>query len=85
MVKAKNKMDPPGVKRILDVGGPTSPKTNTSTMKIRDEKQTATNHLKEKHVATSTLLHKTPKHKLRTPRITVENQSSVVLIIIGRT
>lgn len=74
-------MDPPGVKRILDVGGPTSPKTktktNTSTTKIRNQKQTATNHLKEKHVATSTLLNKTPKHKLRTPRITVDNQSSL--------
>ena len=74
-------MDPPGVKRILDVGGPTSPKTktktNTSTTKIRNQKQTATNYLKEKHVATSTLLNKTPKHKLRTPRITVDNQSSL--------
>jgi hypothetical protein len=75
MVKAKTKMDPPGVKRILDVGGPSSSKTNTP--KTRNQKQTVSNYLKEKQVTTSTLLHKTPKHKLRTPRITVDEQSSL--------
>jgi hypothetical protein len=75
MVKDKTKMDPPGVKRMLDVGGPPSSKTNTT--KTRNLKQTLSNYLKEKHVTTSTLLHKTPKHKLRTPRITVDEQSSL--------
>jgi hypothetical protein len=73
MVKAKPKMNPPGVKRVLDVGGPPSSKTNTT--ETRNQKQTVSNYLKEKHVTTSTLSHKTPKHKLKTPRITVDEQS----------
>jgi hypothetical protein len=77
MVKAKTKMDPPEVKRILDVGGPPSSKTKTNTTKTRNQEQTVSNYLKEKHVTTSTLLHKTFKHKLRTPRITVDEQSSL--------
>jgi hypothetical protein len=72
MVKAKIKMDPSGVKRILDVGGPSGNKKKT-----RPQKQTTSNFLKEKRITTSTVLPNTPKHKLRSPRNTVDDQSSL--------
>jgi hypothetical protein len=75
MVKTKIKMDPSGVKRILDVGGPSGNKTNTK--KTRPQKQTTSNFLKEKRITTSTVLPKTPKHKLRSPRNTTDDQSSL--------
>jgi hypothetical protein len=80
MVKAKIKLDPPGVKRILDVGGPQSPKTiniKTHPKKARNHKQTVSNYLKEKHVTTSTLVHQTPKHKLSTAHIPMDEQTSL--------
>lgn len=72
MGKTKIKIDPSGNKRTIDVGEPTGPKTYMK----KTQKQILSHNFKENHVTASTILPKTPKHKLRTRRSIRDNQCS---------
>jgi hypothetical protein len=74
MAKTKVKLDPPGVRRALDVGGPSGP--SVKTMKLRNKMPSASDFLKEKAVATSTVLAKKPKHKHSSPVNSDDSQIS---------
>jgi hypothetical protein len=64
MVKAKTRMDPSGVRRVLDVGGPSNPKAkNKKTL----NKASESDFLEDKAITTSTILRKKPRHQLRSP------------------
>jgi hypothetical protein len=72
MVKAKViRLEPQGIKRVMDVGGPSALNTTLKTpKKVRKNISD-----KNKLIGESTILTKEPKHTLRSP-VSVESDSS---------
>jgi hypothetical protein len=83
MAETKIKMDPPhvGVRRTLDVDGPTQPKDNTKD--ALKSKQNTPDQSKEQRVNTTTALSNTPHHKLKTLSSTSESSTDELSSIWG--